>query len=96
MRKPSEEEEVELANSCGAEADAFFRSSLGQRTLTAVPHTDYRTLATAAAFKLARKRGASSPSTLDHAKAKAAVDRALVARGLGVVVPGAAPGRVTR
>jgi hypothetical protein len=95
MRKPGEEE-LELARSCGAEADAFFRSSLGRRTLTAVPHADYRTLATAAAFRLARKRGAGLPSTLDHAKAKAAVDRLLVARGLSVVVPGAKPGRVTR
>ena len=95
MRKPSEEE-VELARSCGAEADAFFRSSLGQRTLSSIPHEDYRTLATAAALKMAKARGANTPSTLDHAKGKALVDKALVARGLGVVVPGAKPGRVTR
>ena len=95
MRKLGEEE-LELARSSGAEADAFFRSSLGRRTLSAVPHSDYRTLATAAAYKLARDRGARAPSTLDHAKAKALVDKALVARGLSVVVPGAMPGRVTR
>jgi hypothetical protein len=95
MRKPSEEE-LELARSCGAEADKFFRSPLGRRTLLAAPHTDYRTLATAAAYKLASKRGAKTPNTLDHAKAKALVDKALVARGLSVVVPGAMPGRVTR
>jgi len=95
MRKISEEE-MELARSCGAETDAFFRSSLGRRTLTSVPHSDYRALATAAAYKIAQTRGAKSPNTLDHAKGKAAVDKLLVARGLGVTVPGAAPGRVTR
>jgi hypothetical protein len=95
MRRPGEEE-VELARSSGVEADAFFRSSLGRRTLSAVPHTDYRTMAAAAAYKLAGLRGESTPNTLDHAKGKALVDRALVARGLGVVVPGAQPGRVTR
>jgi hypothetical protein len=95
MRKLGEEE-LELARSSGVEAEAFFRSSLGRRTLSAVPHGDYRTLATAAAYKLASKRGEKVPSTLDHAKAKALVDKALVSRGLSVVVPGAKPGRVTR
>lgn len=71
------------------------RSILG-KTLPGIPHEDYRVLVTAAALKLARARGTQTPGTLDYARAKATVDAALVARGIGIVIPKARPGRVTR
>lgn len=88
------EEAVELGRSCGAEKLALERSILG-KTLPGIPHEDYRMLVTAATLRRAGARGAA-PTTLDHAKAKAAVDAALVARGIGIVIPSAQPGRVTR
>jgi hypothetical protein len=80
------EEARELARSCGAEESALMR-----RTMTGIPHTDYRVLVVTAAHRLS-----PNPTTKHYAKAKTAVDAALVARGLGVVIPDARPGRVTR
>lgn len=80
------EEELELARSCGAEAMSF----LG-RTLPGIPHEDYRVLVMTAA--LAKNK---QPSTRDFAVAKARVDKVLVDRGIGISIPAARPGRVTR
>jgi hypothetical protein len=80
------EEARELARSCGAEAEAFLRKSL-----PGIPHADYRLLVMREALKAGR-----SPTTKDYAKAQANVDDALAARGIGIVIPAARPGRVTR
>jgi hypothetical protein len=85
------EEARELARSCGAEEEAFVRVSLGRRLLPGIPHLDYRVLVTSAAL-----RRSPRPTTKDYALAKAGVDDLLADRGLGVIVPSARPGRVTR
>ena len=105
-----DEEALELGRSCGAEELALGSKILGSKTLGSktlersilgktlpgIPHEDYRVLVTTAALKLARARGTQTPGTLDYARAKATVDAALVARGIGIVIPKARPGRVTR
>jgi len=80
------EEDLELARSCGAEA----RSFLG-RVMPGIPHEDYRVLVMTTALKKNR-----NPTTKDFALAKARVDRVLVDKGLGISIPAARPGRVTR
>jgi hypothetical protein len=80
------EEDLELARSCGAEALSF----LG-RVLPGIPHEDYRVLVMTTALKKTR-----NPTTKDFALAKARVDRVLVDKGLGISIPAARPGRVTR
>lgn len=70
--------------------------SVFDRVKPAVTHGDYRTAVTRAALKLAGARQSTSPTTLDYARAKSAVDKTLVARGLGIRIPHARPGRVTR
>ena len=80
------EEDLELARSCGAEAMSF----LG-RVLPGIPHEDYRVLVMTAA--LSKKK---NPTTREFAQAKARVDRVLVDKGLGISIPAARPGRVTR
>jgi hypothetical protein len=62
------------------------------RTLPGIPHEDYRLLVTAAAMKLSN----NNPSTKHYATAKSLVDKSLVKRGVGIVIPSAKPGRVTR
>ena len=57
-----------------------------------IPHEDYRLLVTAAAMKLSNGK----PTTRHYASAKSLVDRSLVSRGVGIVIPSAKPGRVTR
>lgn len=85
------EEAYELSRSCGAEEEAFLREALGQRVLPGIPHSDYRVLVTKAAL-----RRSPRPTTRDYAQAKAEVDEMLTSRGLGIVIPNARPGRVTR
>jgi len=85
------EEDRELARSCGAEQEAFERQSLMAKTLPGIPHTQYRVLVMGAALKLS-----SNPTTRHFAIAKSQVDKMLVARGLGVIIPNAKPPRVTR
>ena len=90
------EEDRELARSCGAEQEAFSRQALGSptlmtKTLPGIPHEQYRVLVMAAALKLSK-----DPTTKDFALAKSQVDKMLVARGIGVVIPNAKPPRVTR
>jgi N-acyl-D-aspartate/D-glutamate deacylase len=80
------EEDLELARSCGAEAMSF----LG-RVMPGIPHEDYRVLVMTTALKKNR-----NPTTKDFALAKARVDRVLVDKGLGISIPAARPGRVTR
>ena len=67
-------------------------TSILNRTVTGIPHTDYRVLVTAAALKLSNGK----PTTKHYAVAKKIVDRSLVSRGVGIVIPHAKPGRVTR
>jgi len=67
-----------------------------QRTMPGIPHGQYRVLVMKAAGTLARGNGRGAPSTSDFARGKAQVDKMLVDRGVGVAIPGAAPGRVTR
>lgn len=69
---------------------------LGLRVLPSIPHVDYRVLVTTAAQGAAKSRGANAASTLDFANAKSKVDKLLLDRGLGVAIPAARPGRVTR
>ena len=71
---------------CGSDA------SLMSRTLPGIPHEDYRLLVTAAAMRLSNGK----PTTKHYAGAKSLVDRSLVNRGIGIVIPSAKPGRVTR
>jgi hypothetical protein len=85
------EEERELALSCGAEESSFMG-----RILPGIPHEDYRVLVTIAALKKARAQGQKAPSTKDFASAKMRVDNLLVDRGIGISIPSARPGRVTR
>ena len=66
------------------------------RVMPGIPHEDYRVLAVKAANTIAKASGRSTPSTADYASGKAAVDKMLVDRGVGVAIPGAQPGRVTR
>jgi hypothetical protein len=80
------EEDLELARSCGAEAMSF----LG-RVMPGIPHEDYRVLVMTTALKKNR-----NPTTKDFALAKARVDRVLVDKGLGISIPAARTGRVTR
>jgi hypothetical protein len=80
------EEELELARSCGAEA-----ISLLGRVMPGIPHEDYRVLV----MKTALSKSLT-PSTKDFAIAKARVDRVLVDKGIGISIPAARPGRVTR
>lgn len=80
------EEEIELARSCGAEA-----ISLLGRVMPGIPHEDYRVLV----MKTALAKN-SQPTTKDFAVAKARVDRVLVDKGIGISIPAARPGRVTR
>lgn len=67
-----------------------------QRTLPGIPHQDYRVLVMKATGALAKGQGRKVPSTADFALGKSRVDQMLVERGLGVAIPGARPGRVTR
>ena len=67
-------------------------SALMSRTLPGIPHEDYRLLVTAAAMRLSN----NNPTTKHYASAKSLVDRSLVKRGIGIVIPSAKPGRVTR
>ena len=67
-------------------------ASLMTRTLPGIPHEDYRLLVTAAAMRLSNGK----PTTKHYAGAKSLVDRSLVNRGIGIVIPSAKPGRVTR
>ena len=67
-------------------------TSLMSRTLPGIPHQDYRLLITAAAMKLSNGK----PSTRHYANAKSLVDKSLVSRGIGIVIPRAKPGRITR
>lgn len=69
---------------------------LSSKTVPRIPHGDYRVLVTAAAMRQAKLRGGSSVETRDHAAGKAAVDKMLVEKGLGVQIPCSTPGRVTR
>jgi hypothetical protein len=69
---------------------------MASKTVPRIPHSDYRVLATAAAVQHARLRGSSTVETRDHAAGKDLVDKLLVERGLGVRIPHARPGRVTR
>jgi hypothetical protein len=89
-----DKDEREIAHSCGS-AERAYRARLGQtlmtRTLPGIPHEDYRVLVMTTAF-----RRSSRPTTRDLALAKAQVDKMLVDRGLGVVIPHSKPGRVTR
>ena len=67
-----------------------------QKTLPGIPHQDYRVLVMKATGALAKCSGREIPNTADFAQGKAQVDKMLVDRGLGVAIPGAQPGRVTR
>jgi hypothetical protein len=69
---------------------------LRNKTITKIPHGDYRVLVTAAALGQAKLRGAKDTNTSDYAIGKSKVDKLLVDRDLGVSVPCARPGRVTR
>lgn len=80
------DEERELAASCGDAGITFLR-----KTIPGIPHEDYRVLVLQKALK-ANPR----PTTKDFARAQLEVDRALSKSGLGIVIPGARPGRVTR
>ena len=62
------------------------------KVLPGIPHEDYRVLVTAAAMRLSN----GQPATKHYAVAKKVVDRSLVNRGIGIVIPSAKPGRVTR
>ena len=88
-------DDEEIACSCGSVERAYLArlhgDSLMTRTLPGIPHEDYRLLVMKAALKLS-----PSPTTKEFAIAKARVDKELVDRGLGVVIPHAKPGRVTR
>ena len=89
-------DERELAHACGA-AERAYRARLGARsimtrTLPGIPHEDYRLLVTAAAMRLSNNQ----PTTRHYASAKSIVDKSLVRRGIGIVIPSAKPGRVTR
>ena len=84
-RSTGSKEEARIL-SCGDD------SSLMSRTLPGIPHEDYRLLITAAAMKLSNGK----PSTKHYANAKSLVDKSLVNRGIGIVIPSAKPGRVTR
>jgi hypothetical protein len=66
------------------------------RVVPGIPHSDYRVLVVKAASALAKTQGRVTPSTADYARGKAKVDQMLVDRGVGVAIPGARPGRVTR
>jgi hypothetical protein len=66
------------------------------RVVPGVPHEDYRVLVMRASSIVAEGRGRRIPSTADYARGKAKVDKMLVDRGVGVAIPGARPGRVTR
>lgn len=66
------------------------------KTVPKIPHSDYRVLVTAAALNQAKLRGSKTAETIDYAKGKSQVDQLLVERGLGVKIPNAQPGRVTR
>jgi hypothetical protein len=88
-------DEMEISRSCGS-AERAYRARLNgdalmTRTLPGIPHEDYRLMI----MKMARKIS-TAPTTKDFALAKAQVDKQLVDRGLGVVIPHAKPGRVTR
>jgi len=85
-------ERRDVSRACGAgESEKIFG-----RVLPAIGHQDYRVLVTRGAVDLASSSGRRTPATRDFARAKLAVDRALVDRGLGIKIPGARPGRVTR
>ena len=94
------EEELALGAEGSCERAALARQissgigddSLMSRTLPGIPHEDYRLLVTAAAMKLSNGK----PTTKHYASAKSLVDRSLVSRGVGIVIPSAKPGRVTR
>ena len=83
--RKSTEEERELAASCGAEEEALMR-----RTLPGIPHEQYRVLIMREVAKV------KNPTTKDYAVAKSKVDRALVEQNMGIIIPAARPGRVTR
>lgn len=88
-------DEEEISRSCGSAERAYLARFSGDalmtRTLPGIPHEDYRLLIMRSALKLS-----PTPTTKDFALAKARVDKELVDRGLGVVIPHAKPGRVTR
>jgi hypothetical protein len=66
------------------------------RVMPGIPHEDYRVLVMRATTTAAQSSGRGTPSTADFANGKARVDKMLVDRGVGVAIPGAKPGRVTR
>jgi len=94
------EEELALGAEGSCERAALARqissgigdNSLMSRTLPGIPHEDYRLLVTAAAMRLSNNQ----PTTRHYASAKSIVDKSLVRRGIGIVIPSAKPGRVTR
>ena len=66
------------------------------RVIPGIPHSDYRVLVVKAANTLAAGQGRNTPDTVDYARGKAKIDQMLVSQGVGVAIPGARPGRVTR
>jgi len=66
------------------------------RVIPGIPHEDYRVLVMKATSAVAKGQGRKTPITADFASGKSKVDKMLVDRGVGVAIPGARPGRVTR
>lgn len=89
-----------MGSSWGERADALEMSSSGEAVFDnvrpAITHGDYRVLVTTAALRSASGRGKKTPATRDYALAKQAVDKLLLERGLGIKIPSARPGRVTK
>jgi hypothetical protein len=79
------EEERAYDAECGDALGVLDRSQPG------IPHQEYRVLVMREALKLSK-----SPSTKQYAAAKALVDRDLADKGVGIIIPAAKPGRVTR
>jgi hypothetical protein len=79
------EEELALDAECGASLGVLDRTQAG------MPHQAYRVLVMREALKLSK-----SPTTKQYAAAKAMVDRDLANKGIGIIIPAARPGRVTR
>jgi len=80
------EEDRELGRSSGVEQAALFR-----RTLTTIPHADYRTLVVREVYRTTKH-----PTAADWAKAKQKVEATLIDQNLAVAIPQAKPVRVTR
>ena len=89
-----------MGSSWGERADALEMSRSGEAVFDnvrpGISHDDYRVLVTTAALRSARGRGTKNPNTRDYARSKQVVDKLLLERGLGIKIPGARPGRVTR